>query len=69
MAFPEPESPPVTSTGWSLLSWPLILVILDGYEPQLAPHIIAAIADLDDQSCAVTIRLMTIDAEGGMNLN
>ena len=44
-----------------LQPWPLILLIQDGYDPRIARFLIDAIKDLDEESCAVTIKLYAMD--------
>lgn len=40
-----------------------ILVCADSYKPEDAPHVIGAIADLDDLSAEVTVKVAVIDAQ------
>lgn len=32
-----------------LLEWPVVVVVLDGYEPRLAPHILNAVSSIQDE--------------------
>lgn len=36
-----------------LLAWLLVLVVLDGYEPQLAPLVLEAVAERDTETCGL----------------
>lgn len=46
----------------TLYDWPLMVDIEDCYIPQSAPHVISAVAGLDDESAAVTLKLAAMAA-------
>jgi hypothetical protein len=46
----------------TLLFWPLVMSIEDCYVPRSAPALLDALKGLDDESCAVMIKLWAIDA-------
>jgi hypothetical protein len=48
-----------------ILLWPLVISIEDCYVPQSAAILIPAIQSLDDESCAVMIKLWAMDADPG----
>jgi hypothetical protein len=47
----------------TLLLWPLVIPIKDCYVPQSAAILIPAIQSLDDESCALAVKLWAMDAE------
>lgn len=52
-----------------LLAWPPILLILDGYEPQLAPLVIEVVAERDTETCGLVWGIAAEWAREQMNLN
>jgi len=45
-----------------LLSWPLYLVIEDGFDPESAQHLLPVVAALDNESARVTVKLHAMEA-------
>ena len=53
-----------------MLPWPLVLIVLDGFEPQLAPHVISAIAEITDETTiSVLCSLAADEAREGVTRN
>jgi hypothetical protein len=52
-----------------IYSYPLILVMEDCYVPESACAVIGAFIGVDEESAAVTIKLMAVDAERQLTNN
>ena len=44
-------------------TYPLVTVIRDDYDPEMAVHLLRGLIGLDDESAAVSVRLAAMDAE------
>lgn len=43
--------------------WPLVIIVYDCYVPESAQALLDGLTGIDDDSCAVGIKLMAMDAE------
>jgi hypothetical protein len=52
-------------TSDTFLLWPLVTSVEDYYVPRTAAILIDALRGLDDEACAVMIKLWAMDADQG----
>lgn len=52
-----------------LLQWPLVLIVLDGYEPQLAGIVVETIREQDEQTLAIMWDFACDCAKARINVN